>query len=112
MMKCANWKWKLLGSAAFALLLLAVIVWQIPCVWKTVFGIPCPGCGMTGAWRELLSGHVIAAFREHAMFWSMPLVYVYILADGHLFKHTVVNYGVLVLIAIGFVAVWMAHLFG
>ena len=111
MIKCKHWQWKLIGSAAFVLLLLVAVAWQIPCVWKTVFGIPCPGCGMTGAWRELLCGHVGAAFSEHAMFWSVPLLYLYILADGRLFKNTLLNYGVLIAIGVGFLVVWGVHLF-
>ena len=64
-----------------------------------------------GAWRELLCGHVGAAFSEHAMFWSVPLLYLYILADGRLFKNTLLNYGVLIAIGVGFLVVWGVHLF-
>jgi len=51
------------------------------CPFKAVFGIPCPGCGLTAAVDELVHGHVLASLRTHAfapiflagffrLFWS------------------------------------------
>ena len=36
------------------------------CPFKAVFGIPCPGCGLTAAIDELLHGQVRAAMHTHA----------------------------------------------
>ena len=36
------------------------------CPFKAVFGIPCPGCGLTAAIDELLHGQVRAALHTHA----------------------------------------------
>jgi hypothetical protein len=36
------------------------------CPFKAVFGIPCPGCGLTAALDELLHGHLLASFKTHA----------------------------------------------
>jgi len=36
------------------------------CPFKAVFGIPCPGCGLTEALYELLRGHPVTSLRVHA----------------------------------------------
>ena len=36
------------------------------CPFKAVFGIPCPGCGLTAALDELLHGHLLASLQIHA----------------------------------------------
>jgi hypothetical protein len=36
------------------------------CPFKAVFGIPCPGCGLTAALDQLLHGNVGAALHLHA----------------------------------------------
>ena len=37
-----------------------------PCPFKAVFGIPCPGCGLSTAVGQLLHGHWQAAMTTHA----------------------------------------------
>lgn len=54
---------------------------------KVIFGLPCPGCGMTRAWFAVLGGDIVKAFAMNPMFWSIPILYGYILADGHLLGH-------------------------
>jgi hypothetical protein len=36
------------------------------CPFKAIFGIPCPGCGLTEAMDELLHGHILDSLRTHA----------------------------------------------
>ena len=49
------------------------------CVFRGITGFYCPGCGSSGALRELLKGHIYAAFRFNMFFViSMPfLLYFY-----------------------------------
>lgn len=55
------------GAAAVAL----VVLIDVPlCGFKALFGLPCPGCGMTRALSALLGGDIVSAFRFH------PLVFV------------------------------------
>jgi hypothetical protein len=57
----------LAGAAAVSV----VIALQIPvCPTATLFGIPCPGCGLTRATLALFRGDVAAALKFH------PLVFV------------------------------------
>jgi len=36
------------------------------CPFKSLFGIPCPGCGLTAATDQLLHGQFVASFHTHA----------------------------------------------
>jgi len=44
------------------------------CVFKRIFGFPCPGCGMTRAWIALFKGELTQAFYYHPLFWTAPLL--------------------------------------
>lgn len=50
----------------------AVIICGIPCQVKLLFGIPCPTCGMTRAWRLFLRGEIYAALDMHPLLWLPP----------------------------------------
>jgi len=39
-------------------------------------GIPCPGCGMTRAYKLFLTGHLSDAFRMHPLFWLPPIFFI------------------------------------
>ena len=58
---------------AVAALLLVYGAAQVTCIGvcplRTVFGLSCPGCGMSRAWWELLSGNLQGALRYHPLFW-------------------------------------------
>ena len=43
---------------------------SIPCFIKSVFHIPCPGCGLTRAFRAILHLHLKEAFQYHV--FSIP----------------------------------------
>lgn len=42
----------------------------IPCLWKTIFHIECPGCGLTRAFIDILKCNFIDAFNEN------PLIFI------------------------------------
>ena len=52
------------GTAQIGLFLAHLPGW--PCPFKAVFGIPCPGCGLTTAIGELLRGDWRASLATHA----------------------------------------------
>lgn len=41
--------------------------WGAPCLFRALTGLPCPGCGMTHAWRALLHGDWLASWRFHPL---------------------------------------------
>jgi len=68
----------LLGSAAILALAFAmtpsdeavsVFGYEVPtlCVWRATTGLSCPGCGLTRSFTYLAHGHVLEAFRMHAL---------------------------------------------
>jgi hypothetical protein len=46
------------------------------CVYKNIFGIPCPGCGMTRSYSHLLEGDLQAAFYDHPLFLLVPIILI------------------------------------
>ncbi len=66
-----------------AILFFNIVVGKI-CLARILFGIPCPGCGLTRAYGRLLHGHVLEATHIHP-FWSVPiLLLVAFLANRYL----------------------------
>lgn len=92
---------RLLCLAAFCVVLLGVLRWGRGCPFRGLTGIPCPGCGMSRAWLAALRLDMTAAFRYHPMFWSVPVLMLYSVFDGQLFRQKWLNFGLLGLIAIG-----------
>ena len=93
-----------LAVLAFAALL---AVLDLPCPILRFTGIPCPGCGMTRALIGAAQLRFAYAFQMHAMFWSVPVLYLYFLCDGRLFGRRPVNAAVLIIIAAGFLLNWI-----
>lgn len=54
----------------------------IPCLWSRIFGIRCPGCGLTRASVQLLSFNFAAAFETNPLtFVILPAMAFYIAQD-------------------------------
>lgn len=108
--KIKEWKPKLLLTAGYFFVL---VIWRwmdLPCVWQYALHIPCPGCGMTRAILAALHFDFTAAFRHHLMFWTMPLLYIYFLLNGRLFRKPIIDKVILWSIAAGFGVNWIIHL--
>lgn len=85
------------------------VILDMPCPILHFIGIPCPGCGMTRALLSVLKLELASAFDFHYMFWSLPLLYLFFLCDGRLFKNKYVNMAVLTAMGVGFVCNWIRH---
>lgn len=101
---------KLLLTAVTAGAVLVVWRFQLPCIYQFLFGLPCPGCGMTRAVMAALRLDFAAAFHHHWMFCSIPVAYLYFLFDGRLLRVKWLDRAILWLIAGGFAVHWLVRL--
>lgn len=59
----------------------------IPCLWKSVFGFDCPGCGLTTAFVSVLKFDFVGAYRTNFLiFILIPIGFIYMLMDFQKFK--------------------------
>ena len=107
MIRIKNLKIKLLCTVTFGMFVGVLYLLKVPCIFLNISNLQCPGCGMTRAWLSLLHGDCASAFSLHPMFWSTPLVYLYILFDGKLFGKKWLDNGLLIFIGIGFLVAWV-----
>ena len=84
----------------------------IQCPIKEIFGIMCPGCGMTRALVSMLLLRPAAAFQYHPMVWSLPILFLYYVYDGRLVGRRAIDATALCLIGVGFLCVWLLRIFG
>lgn len=102
-------KQKLILTAVAAGVVFVVWLFQLPCVYRFLLGVRCPGCGMTRAVMAALRLDFAAAFGYHWMFWAVPVGYLYFLFDGRLLGIKWLDRAVLWLIAVGFLGNWLFH---
>ena len=67
--------WLLIGY--FAIAYTAMHYLDITCVFLKIFGIPCPGCGMTRAFLSLLKPDFYSAAKYNILIYFMPYVFMY-----------------------------------
>ena len=108
--KISYLKQKLLLTAGYLAIVAVLGYFQVSCFFVTLFGIPCPGCGMTRAVLAALRLDLGAAFGYHPMFWSMPILYLYFLLDHGLFPGKWWDRLVLITIGGGFLVNWLTKL--
>ena len=67
------------GILAANAIIYAITGYGIPCVFRLVTGLKCPGCGMTHAYFELLKGNVHGAAQQNIMaITMMPVLFIYL----------------------------------
>lgn len=59
---------------------------DITCVFLKLFGVPCPGCGMTRAFLAMLKLDFYSAAKHNIVIFFMPYVFMYVYFD---FKHRI-----------------------
>ena len=103
-------KEKTLVILMFLLAYLISFVTQTGCIWKKCFGVPCPGCGYTRALLAACRLDFGSAFSLNPMFWSFPVLAVYFVMDGNVFKNKMLNRAVIFTVLAGFLALGIYRL--
>ena len=98
---------KILYFLIAILLTILLYISGIGCVWRFFFHIPCPGCGITTAFIKFFHGEFEEALKSNYMFLSLPVIFLYIIFDGRIFKSKWLDYFILILIMIGFLVHWV-----
>lgn len=101
---------KIIFTCLYLALLFVLYKLGASCIFLRFLHFPCPGCGMTRALLSVFKFDFVSAFNYHGMFWSIPLLYLYFLFDGNLFRNKKVNKACFILIAIGFGINWIYNL--
>lgn len=74
-----------------------ILLFNTKCVFKSIIGVPCPGCGLTRAWISFIKGNISEAFYWHPLFLMIPALVILILLY---FKGSFIKYRRYILIAI------------
>ena len=56
------------------------------CLSRSLFGLPCPGCGLTRAWISAFSLRWSDAFLYHPLFFLVPILIAIYLSERFYFK--------------------------
>ncbi|MCA9598150.1 MAG: DUF2752 domain-containing protein [Myxococcales bacterium] len=74
----ADGRWKRVGLVALSTLpVIAAVASDFPlCPTAGLFGIPCPGCGLTRATSAVLHGHVLEGLHYHPLVLVVAPVYI------------------------------------
>ena len=97
-------------SIVFLTLIIVLYIFKIDiCVSKLVFGVPCPGCGMTRAYVSLLKLNIHDAFFYHPLFFLISIILIVIT------RHKKINFSqqriFLYSIVAMFIIVWVIRMF-
>lgn len=106
-----NLKSKLIITVAITAYTVIAYLAKFPCIILKITGVHCPGCGMTRAILSALRFDFLSAFKYHAMFWSLPLLYFCFIVDGKLFKNRIANAFFYGMIVAGFFINWLMNFF-
>ena len=101
---------KLALTAAYLGLAALWYICDIPCVFRAALGVRCPGCGTTRAWLAAICGRLPEAFSYNPLFWAVPVLYIFILYDGHIFRKELLNRAVCLTILAGYLVLFLLRL--
>jgi hypothetical protein len=81
------------------------------CFFKIVYGVPCPGCGLTRSFLYLFEGNISKALYSHPLFWLIILIFILlVLRIFGLFRDLLKNNTFWLIIVIIFVTVWIIRM--
>ena len=88
-----------------------VFVLDIGCIFRTLTGFPCMGCGVTRAFLAFLQGHVVDAFYYHPLFWLTGILIVLALwKDGKVFRSAKANRWFWIIVLLVYLSVYIVRM--
>ena len=111
MFKIRNFKNKLLIIPFFIIMYILLYLFDTTCLIKKLTTIPCPGCGLSRAFFSFFSFNFKDAFSYHPLFWLIPILFLFYLYDGRMFKNKILNYIFLITILTSFIICWIIRVF-
>ena len=84
-------------------------VFKLPCLSQYLFGVSCPGCGITRAFLAVFSGDIALAFKMHP-FWIALIPCVVVGFILHFTKKEKVFYIFTVSALVVYIGVWVVRL--
>ncbi len=109
-MKIKNIKEKAVLLGLYGLSVALLYFSGIGCIFKRLFNVVCAGCGMTRALLSLMSFDIKSAVYYNPMVFSLPVLFLYFIFDGNLFKNKTLNRVVISVILAGFLVNWVINL--
>ena len=106
--------WKKYGSYVQSTLfvfvgLLLFFVFKLPCPSQYLFGVSCPGCGMTRAFLAVFSGDILLSFQMHP-FWIAMIPCVAVAFILFVMKKNTAFYIVTLSSIAVYIGVWIVRL--
>lgn len=101
---------KLILTAAYLAFAALWYIHDMPCIFRAALGIRCPGCGTTRAWLAALDGRLPEAFSYNPLFWAVPVLYIFILYDGHVFGNERLDRVIIATILAGYLALFLLRI--
>lgn len=91
-----RYKWYILLGGLYLLSIIADpglgTRWHIPCLFKSAFGISCPGCGITRAIAALFRGDLEAAWQYNPqLFLIIPLLFATLVCQWRKIYHQIIH---------------------
>ena len=56
------------------IIVFALYFLDIECIFRLLYGVSCPGCGLTRAYKSILNLDLKSAFYYHPLFWTIPII--------------------------------------
>ena len=81
-----------------------------PCIFKKIFSVPCPGCGMTRAAHALMHFDLKSAAMQNAMIFLSPVIVWAIVTEGRMFRNEKVNKFILIFVMICAIIIYITNL--
>lgn len=96
----------------FFLIVAFILLVGVNCPIKVFFGIPCPSCGMTRAWRSFLNMKIQDAFYFHPLFLFAPFL-LFLIVDEikPILKNRTLHYSLLIGLIVLFLGVYLLRMF-